>query len=266
MKFIIIKSNMTFTLKTIFLGLLLVISLETASVAFAISPDPSNPGNNPLFQYVNPYAKNLSSSSNPQNFLFTKTLKLGSRDTQVRYLKKVLNLSSDTQLAVVGADSVGNETTYFNKTTLNAVMRFQKKYGLKVDGIIGEATRKKLTDANCNLNSPPSINIISPNGGEKYSAGDLVNVKWQYCNLPATSIVNVDIRNYNTDFTATFLGLQAGYILNNNQYTFQIPESANISPGSYKVVVTCIIDQPNNQCSSAGVSENTFTIDIPKAK
>jgi len=39
---------------------------------------------------------------------------------------------------------------------------------------------------NCTSNSPSTIKVISPNGGEIYKAGDKITVKWESCNIPAT--------------------------------------------------------------------------------
>lgn len=35
----------------------------------------------------------------------------------------------------------------------------------------------------CNENSPPSLTVISPNGGETYSAGQQITVRWRSCNV-----------------------------------------------------------------------------------
>lgn len=39
-----------------------------------------------------------------------------------------------------------NTTTYFGQITLNAVKAFQKKYGLKIDGVVGSKTNAKLNE------------------------------------------------------------------------------------------------------------------------
>ncbi len=36
----------------------------------------------------------------------------------------------------------------------------------------------------CNKNSPPSVTVLSPNGGEVYQVGQQIIVKWQSCNNP----------------------------------------------------------------------------------
>jgi hypothetical protein len=79
-------------------------------------------------------------------YIFTKTLKYKMTDLQVKYLQIVLNQSKDTEVTIKGNGSSGKEITYFGKATLAAVKRFQKKYQLTADGIVGPKTRTKLME------------------------------------------------------------------------------------------------------------------------
>jgi hypothetical protein len=78
---------------------------------------------------------------------FTKTLRLGSVDSQVIILKSILNLATDTALSPKSFDNI------FDAATLVAVNKFQTKYASEIltpsgltgpTGIVGAATRKKL--------------------------------------------------------------------------------------------------------------------------
>src|SRR3989338_3505416 len=40
----------------------------------------------------------------------------------------------------------------------------------------------------CNVNSPSSIKVLSPNGGEVFQAGQQITVKWKSCNVTPGSI------------------------------------------------------------------------------
>ncbi|MCD6232780.1 peptidoglycan-binding protein [bacterium] len=73
----------------------------------------------------------------PAGFTFTKSLSLGSKGDDVKYLQIVLNSDSDTQLAASGVGSSGNETTYFGPLTKAAVIKFQEKYADEVLAPIG---------------------------------------------------------------------------------------------------------------------------------
>ena len=78
-----------------------------------------------------------------KELIFTKTLKLGSRDKQVILLQKFLNENQYT-IARNGVGSPGKETSYFGKATKSALMRFQKANDLVQDGITGPLTRAVL--------------------------------------------------------------------------------------------------------------------------
>ncbi|MBP9843093.1 MAG: peptidoglycan-binding protein [Candidatus Pacebacteria bacterium] len=73
-----------------------------------------------------------SSSAAYANYTWTRSLTVGSTGEDVRMLQRFLNASADTQVAVSGAGSKGNETTYFGPATKAAVMKFQNKYRSEV--------------------------------------------------------------------------------------------------------------------------------------
>lgn len=80
------------------------------------------------------------------NFAITKTLVQGMTDKEVLSLQRVLNADKDTVVATSGVGSSGKETNYFGGLTKNAVIKFQKKYKLEADGIVGRNTRAKLSE------------------------------------------------------------------------------------------------------------------------
>jgi len=78
----------------------------------------------------------------------TKTLKYKVSDPEVKCLQHILNQSADTQLSnfVKGNGSSGNETNFFGNFTLLSVKKFQTRYRLTSDGIVGLKTRTKLLE------------------------------------------------------------------------------------------------------------------------
>ncbi|PIR45409.1 MAG: hypothetical protein COV09_01445, partial [Candidatus Vogelbacteria bacterium CG10_big_fil_rev_8_21_14_0_10_50_13] len=104
---------------------------------------------------------------------FGRNLTIGSTGEDVRALQILLNQSTDTRLAALGAGSPNNETTYFGQITRAAVKRFQEKYaseilspiGLAVGtGFVGPATRAKLnqltTTSGQNSSQPQDISDL----------------------------------------------------------------------------------------------------------
>lgn len=79
-----------------------------------------------------------SSITQPNSTVSTssKVLKKGSTGESVKTLQKNLNTLINAKLSVDGD---------FGTATYNAVVSFQKKYSLEVDGIVGTATQAKIT-------------------------------------------------------------------------------------------------------------------------
>jgi len=90
----------------------------------------------------------------PPPFHFERTLWVGARGSDVRYLQTLLNRDSDTAVGTPGLPgSSGNETDFFGAATRRAVVKFQEKYAAEVlkpagltrgTGFVGSFTIKKL--------------------------------------------------------------------------------------------------------------------------
>jgi DNA-binding beta-propeller fold protein YncE len=49
----------------------------------------------------------------------------------------------------------------------------------------------------CNSTTPAFIKVLSPNGGETYTAGQQITVKWESCNIPATANIGIQLNQGN---------------------------------------------------------------------
>jgi hypothetical protein len=96
----------------------------------------------------------------PTGFQFTKDLKKGSRNIDVKYLQILLNSDPDTSIG-----NAGKETNYFGNDTKTAVIKFQNKYASEIltpvgltrgTGVFGYLSRVK---ANSILNSTTSTPV-----------------------------------------------------------------------------------------------------------
>jgi peptidoglycan hydrolase-like protein with peptidoglycan-binding domain len=76
-------------------------------------------------------------------FIFTKNLKKGMIDNEVKELQKFLN-AHGFQIALTGPGSKGFETTTFGSLTKKVLIKFQLSKGLNADGIVGPLTRVEL--------------------------------------------------------------------------------------------------------------------------
>ena len=121
--------------------------------------------------------------------------------------------------------------------------------------------------SNCVSTTPPSITVLSPNGGEVYQAGQQITVNWKSCNIPANANIGIGM-NWPGSWTLNF-GLSAMSTTNSGTANLTLPSSSSFYlPGGfqsgqfYKVSVTAPYIQTGG-ISVFDVSDNQFTINKP---
>ncbi len=100
-------------------------------------------------------------------FTFTKTLSLGTTNSDVKELQKVLNSDADTKLAVAAGStgSAGYESSKFGPATKAAVVKFQTKHNITpASGMVGNLTKAAL-NALCTTSSTTTTTTTTTTTG-----------------------------------------------------------------------------------------------------
>ncbi len=119
-------------------------------------------------------SQSLSLSDIPPTFTFQNNLKYGQSSIEVKYLQLFLNSDPETRVSATGMGSPNNETTYFGKRTLTAVIKFQEKYRQSLlsplnlsrgTGFVGSSTRTKINQILEGLRSDKERDISTLTAG-----------------------------------------------------------------------------------------------------
>lgn len=206
----------------------------------------------------------------------------------LRYRDRDANRNGEVSLLQDFLQSKGylnsEPTGYFGLLTLRAVKSFQNANGITpASGYVGPITRTKIreitcdpsmlqaslpqsvtnntpTTATCSASSTPSIKVLAPNSGDEvYEVGERILVKWESCNIPATTLLAVNFSGGGNVF---------GFLAPNGTPNDGIETFAttNWTPGSdYKITVGVPRngDLSNSALTVYDVSDKTFTINRP---
>ena len=103
----------------------------------------------------------------------------------------------------------------------------------------------------------PYIKIISPNGGEVYTKGQIINITWKNCNQPSNGYAFISVHGP-TNFNLT----QDIVPINNGSYSWTIPGNNDplipATGGLYKIGVACLFLNGQN-CPPYGSAEDTYS-------
>jgi hypothetical protein len=112
---------------------------------------------------------------------------------------------------------------------------------------IGEskgALRAVVLSGDCTPASAPSIKVLYPNGGEVFTGGQQVNIKWSSCNVPATNLLRVNIRAGGQTGGIPAVANSSSDVLNDGSELFTLPAAwpfPQVSAvNAYKISITPI--------------------------
>jgi hypothetical protein len=178
------------------------------------------------------------------------------------YVGKSSNKSPDTMMSE--SDYLKEQVEKTANTSITNT-NTQTKTDTKVEEK-ANTTSNSNTSVACDSNSKPSITVLSPNGGETFTAGQQVKVTWKSCNVPnyIGVVLNVaTVSNWhqgNPVVLAT--GGYDGPTVNDGIETFTIPLS--VSSGQYKIWVRHEYDDSTGNAYEDS-SDNYFTINSAKS-
>ena len=157
-----------------------------------------------------------------------------------------------------------------NKTEAS-IKAWQKSSGLPVTGLLDVQTINSIlgrgsdngrgggngfgtgstAPVNCAPGDMPWIKVKNPNGGETYTIGENVKVRWESCNVSSTSLVYINLETSNTGQSLSTPVISATA----NDGIEQITIPTGLTPGPYYIQIYTPVPDYN-----ADFSDNFFTI------
>jgi hypothetical protein len=202
---------------------------------------------------------------------FNVNLKIGDSGPEVEALQ--------TALEKEGFDVSKDPRGYFGEYTASAVVGFQEKYKDEIltpwglthgTGFVGKTTRAKLNKLyGCGIVSPPVqpyIRVLSPNGGERWIAGNTYEIKWESRGIEKVYISITDMSTPQK-YVRLIRGLGEEVEASKGSFYWSIPKNIfNIypdwKPGDNFRIIVCEA-KPAGACGIYDENDDYFTILLP---
>ncbi len=116
----------------------------------------------------------------------------------------------------------------------------------------------------CLPTTAPFITVISPNGGEIFTAGQQITVTWTSCNIPANSPIRIDLTEYSSAEPENF-SLSLTQTANDGTEAVTLPTSSSWSQMFFGNKFKISVWQTNYSGLTAPIdfSDKLFTINAP---
>jgi len=149
-----------------------------------------------------------------------RNLTIGSRGNDVLEMQKCLNKDINTQIAVFGSGSPGQETDYFGYLTKDAVKNYQNKFKAEIltplnltqgTGYVGLSTREHMKNrcdelAGLSTNSEEEVKVNKTTDTTNYETTILAPVQLNYTPMPGAPVIESISPASGTGGTVTIYG------------------------------------------------------------
>lgn len=215
----------------------------------------------------------ILAKNNGKTFIFSKNLKIGDKNEDVRNLQKILNQNIATKVSSSGIGSYGNESSYFGEKTKNAIIKFQELYASDIltpygfksgTGFVGTSTRLKLNF----LTKKDEENSLSVSvSGNSSSQKKTYSSSRAYKVVSESSQSKEKITNSSSSVSSSFFGTEEVFVrvYNTSEYQVSPGDSVILTGEGFTSSSNTIHLGENRSISNLSSSEGTkISFAIPK--
>ena len=113
--------------------------------------------------------------------------------------------------------------------------------------------------ADCLPTTTPWIKVVSPNGGEIFTAGQQITITWETCNPPVGDQIMIILKS-----SISTIGKEITTVSNTGTSTITLPTTLGsnlaITPGNYYKIATQLGGSAMGRIAPVDYSDNLFTI------